>query len=640
MRSNGTLSKLGVFAIPLFVAGLFSPSTASSIAEQSSLLEGPDGQVASVAKPAISGSIFYVTSDGDDTNDGTEDSPWGTIQHAADQVQAGDLVVVAAGEYPERVFVSTSGTAGAPITFKADGAVKMRGFTIGADYIAVRGFDIADTGSDWVTGWGILVEGKYCVIEDNYIYYAARGGILLNGLGEKRLITTNCVVRNNRLERNHGLGIEIQGRDHLIEGNEVWATIQHHPDYSPTWADADGMHFHGSGHRIVRNYIHDIRYADPENVDPHIDCFQTFESSDKEAASNILFEGNICIALESQGIRESGYGFMLQDAMDITIRNNIIQAFGGINTGAGGNQNLFIVNNLFANDLELPLTHSPVGVSLQNCPNSAVMNNIFYEQKAYGLFIEGSSFTGLEAGWNLHYRSDGESPWGEPYPGDLWQVDPLFVNPTSRDFHLQSGSPAIDAGETISNLTTDFEGSLRPQGDGYDIGPYEHTAGQQVPTQPEGLSIEEENSVSEPSAEGSEAPSGLELADEGSLVAGDEEGDAADESSADIGSESVVPQNDPIGDGRAAGGRRRGDGVERGGEIGDPEAPSGGPNLLSKSYWRRQIWLAERWLDLFGRSAVELARQVGNELDSYFVRIEFEQWIKDMWSSITDGTAQ
>ncbi len=43
----------------------------------------------------------------------------------------------------------------------------------------------------------------------------------------------------------------------------------------------------------------------------------------------------------------------------------------------------------------------------------------------------------------------------------------------SGDYHLQTGSPAIDAGTKIGAPSTDFDGNPRPKGQGYDIGPFE-----------------------------------------------------------------------------------------------------------------------------------------------------------------------
>lgn len=50
--------------------------------------------------------------------------------------------------------------------------------------------------------------------------------------------------------------------------------------------------------------------------------------------------------------------------------------------------------------------------------------------------------------------------------------NPMFVAPTTDDFHLQTGSPAIDAGAT-TGATADFAGNPVPLGAAQDIGVYE-----------------------------------------------------------------------------------------------------------------------------------------------------------------------
>jgi hypothetical protein len=49
----------------------------------------------------------------------------------------------------------------------------------------------------------------------------------------------------------------------------------------------------------------------------------------------------------------------------------------------------------------------------------------------------------------------------------------LFANYAGLDFRLQSGSPAINAGQTLALVTIDFDGRLRPRGAAYDIGAFE-----------------------------------------------------------------------------------------------------------------------------------------------------------------------
>jgi len=52
--------------------------------------------------------------------------------------------------------------------------------------------------------------------------------------------------------------------------------------------------------------------------------------------------------------------------------------------------------------------------------------------------------------------------------------DPLWVDPLNKDFHLQAGSPCIDTGTSVGAPTYDIEGTIRPQGSGYDMGAYEY----------------------------------------------------------------------------------------------------------------------------------------------------------------------
>jgi len=257
-------------------------------------------------------------------------------------------------------------------------------------------------------------------------------------------------------------GIRVEGDGNIIEENNIHHTNQ------------DGIWFSGSNHIIRRNNIHDIIQR---SSDPHIDCFQTWGP-----AYNIIFEQNICTNPNTYG---SNQILMLENidppVRDITFRNNIFimndPGYSPMNfqrkSGQDPISNITIVNNTL---VHLNGT-GHYGISLDNITNAIVKNNLFIDYgDRYNSYvnISGNS-TNIVIGNNAVYKRDGIAPMGGPYPGDIWMQNPKVTNLTGLDFHLTPSSPLIDHGSNVGNLVVDdFDGNPRPEGRGYDIGPYEH----------------------------------------------------------------------------------------------------------------------------------------------------------------------
>ncbi|MBG0770578.1 MAG: hypothetical protein H0S82_02665, partial [Anaerolineaceae bacterium] len=58
-------------------------------------------------------------------------------------------------------------------------------------------------------------------------------------------------------------------------------------------------------------------------------------------------------------------------------------------------------------------------------------------------------------------------------------ADPGFVDAASDNYHINSDSPAVDAGTSVA-LSEDYDGDSRPLGGGYDIGADEVQSGTAV----------------------------------------------------------------------------------------------------------------------------------------------------------------
>ena len=414
---------------------------------------------------------------GNNANAGTAVAPWQTIQEAADSAQPGDTVLVAGGDYAERIEVTRSGAPQRPISFEARGRALTQGFTIIADYIRVMGFEISNHITLPRESYGIYLHGQHNEILNNYLHDLYHDGIMLAGEGDPNSPQlAHNVIKGNRIYRANNSGIHVEGRENLIEANDVSHTIQY-PSGGPAWggADADGMRFFGTGHIFRGNRIHDIMLSDLGNLDPHIDCWQSWGP-----AINMTFEQNLC-DLDPNG--HGGQASMIENSSGevnhLLYRNNILIDLGnGINIHSDGKDSIAFVQVL--NNTFYRINSSAVFLQ-QNVTHATIENNAFYDVGSHRLSYlsaRSDSQEGWIVGYNLQSMSDGQPPGKEggqaPYPHDLWGIDPQFVDARGKDLRPSPTSPLVDGGVELKEVKTDFVGVSRPQGAEYDIGAYEY----------------------------------------------------------------------------------------------------------------------------------------------------------------------
>jgi VCBS repeat-containing protein len=413
---------------------------------------------------------FYVAANGNDNNAGTQASPWATLQHAANEVQAGDTVDVGAGDYAG-FQLSTSGKAGAPITFDAASGAVING-TPGSlngeidlsyqSYVTIEGFTIDPTNQTAARA-GIWAGGQAganvtnLILQDNTITHTDWWGILL-GFTNNSLITKNNI---SDVEAQHGIYCGNSPVDDTISFNVI--------------SDTNGC-----------------------GIEDNADGTQ----GGSGISTGMVLDGNII----SDAANGTGAGINFDGVQDSLIENNVIYGSqrNGIAlyqyNGNGPSSGDTIVNNTIDMNSNGPSGYAAIQV-IDGAINTTIYNNILSSAEM-SLEIDPASMSGLKSDYNV-FGASGIDPTGVSYSNNItlaaWQakgydthsvqatsVSALFVDAATGNFNLASGSQAIGAGTSTDAPTSDFNGDSRPTDNRYDVGAmqYQGTAAPTSPTPP------------------------------------------------------------------------------------------------------------------------------------------------------------
>ena len=107
--------------------------------------------------------------------------------------------------------------------------------------------------------------------------------------------------------------------------------------------------------------------------------------------------------------------------------------------------------------------------------NVVIRNNIVNDNLLFQIAVDSSiNPTNVTIDHNLINGYRGNTADGETRGNDYVEGDPMFVSTSTPDFHLQSGSPAINKGSSVNAPAEDYDGNSRTVNGAVDIGAYEY----------------------------------------------------------------------------------------------------------------------------------------------------------------------
>jgi hypothetical protein len=430
--------------------------------------------------------LFVDPVNGNDTTAVKNDisHPWKNAQTPSDflsgaigSANPGDTLVLRAGNY------TGDGYDNDWLKFRNVTGSEPTG-TSGQGYIAVLAYpaetvSIHPTSADnygVISGGGSAYQASYIVIANLEVEGGSPGNttfhdgpINLQVLSDYWRVVNNDLSCPNAPYDSKSGGIAGNGRYDKFLGNNIHDTGE---DQSNSNGENHGIYIDaGNDYEVAYNLIHNI---------PGGSAFQTFNSAgDTPAIFNVKIHHNMIYNVTAphgkHGINiadTSSTGFEIYD-------NVICNIFrGGIRFNTVDLHGCKIYNNTLYDTAST--SNSPLYAPIMNDWNLApdaldFKNNIVWPSTGVAYLggsngIDGSNGTFAN---NLWYGGAEDAP---AFDATGVITDPQFVNAAGDDFHLQSGSSAIEHGTSaVSGLVTDDYDitTARPQGSAYDIGAYE-----------------------------------------------------------------------------------------------------------------------------------------------------------------------
>jgi hypothetical protein len=472
---------------------------------------------------AQSGSTFYVSTSGNDSNNGSYAAPWLTIQHAADTVTAGATVYVEGGTYNEAVKFPNSGTTSERITFAS-----YAGQTVTIDGTGLKCCTSNPPSSGNETeGLINIVNGSYITINgfqiQNFTTSSAvptPAGIWITGSGAGLQILNNVVhnITTSAQKTGNAFGIAVYGTSTkpitqlTISGNEVYdlktgssetvnvdGNVTHFTISNNLIHDNDNIGIDAIGFEGVAPSGYDrARYGEISgNTIYNISSYGNPAYGDQYAADGLYCDGCEYVVFERNTVyscdlnMEAASEHNGHDSSYVTIRNNIFYdantvgiSIGGYAGKVGGSDHVVIVNNtLYNNNVKNQGGEFQIQYHTGSQSGNIFENNIVYAGKQnvwiYSYVASTSSYPAPPAtlNWNLYYSTAGyvqgtSIDWAAKYSyktfaayqsGAGEDASSLVANPDFDDvgsnFDVQSDSPAINAGSTSLTCSAGYCGS-------------------------------------------------------------------------------------------------------------------------------------------------------------------------------------
>ncbi len=411
-----------------------------------------------------SGSQYYVSTSGSNSNPGTLASPWKTLSYAAGKLIAGDTLYIRGGTYAEHFSLSADGTQTSPIT-----VTNYNGETVIVDGVGMTipahnsGTPLLEVKGDWVIvsnltvsnsgEQGASLEGIHDLFDNLYVHHSWANGVILKG--------NYATAQNMRIWSN---SMQNEGETMSV-GWGTGISCARYPDYctirnSTAWDNwGEGISTFEALHTTIEdnisyNNMQNYYVSDTQNTlfQRNLSYYTPGNVMDMNITTGLLVGDELGVPVPlPNGTRQSSKNNTFINNLFVGANNGIL-AFTSVLT------NDLFANNTWANSAGETSEKVNIVFNSGTCTNCRFINNIVLQDDSRTIVtVEGTGMTFSNNLWSKAPSSKASGSGdiiGDPQLAKTGSITPGQL--TADYFKILSNSSAINKATSMTEVAVDY----------------------------------------------------------------------------------------------------------------------------------------------------------------------------------------
>ena len=227
-----------------------------------------EGTIVILEKNSLPNTLHVSYMNGNDANNGSEETPFQTINKALTSVRNGGVIKISSGTYNEKLKIDKSislyGLNKETTIIKSDEPIQLiqgssstviQNISILGKYSSTDNMYLVNDSNNINSGINVYTEGNVNIPIDNIVIDNVHVSKCGNGINFNNISSTNIIIKNSTIEDNAGVGVRISSNVATMDGFTIDNCIIRENNLNAINSNPSGKYHPNCTNYLIRNTI-------------------------------------------------------------------------------------------------------------------------------------------------------------------------------------------------------------------------------------------------------------------------------------------------------------------------------------------------------------------------------------------------